>query len=348
MKRKTSLLIGLIGFSWLLCSCTSAVPAAVIPKQVAFQAVLTPFVFHSSVAQKGADQRLIYLIDRDQHVVPWAVNFPKTDTPVEQTVNALVKDDVLSNSVPNGFSLPLPPETSVNHVEYGANGEVTVDLTSTFLDYPKEQETAVFEALTQSLLQLEEVKRVKLKIDGKPLQETKDFHAFIGEGLDKNNGTNLAKGPAVDMTNTVNQTVFLLSSQQNQPYFLPVTLSRKTGEGTPRDVIRLLMMNDWSEQDIYSPFNEGSKLTSSPVIHDNQLSLSFNSRTLTDLRGQRLSPELLTCLALTFIDEKNIHSVMIHIKGIDKEWEIHRENSYEFIYTVTSGDASAKQQEVAG
>lgn len=347
-RMPSSLLLFIICFSWLLCSCSAAVPASVIPKQFIFQALLTPFVFDAPVAQKGPNQRLLFLIDRNNHVVPWAVHFPKSADPVKQIIEALVKDGELSNNVPNGLALPLPPNTSINSVEYGDSGEVTIDLSPAFLEYPKQEETAVFEALTESLVQLKNVDRVKIKIDGNPLQETVFKHDFIAEGLSEDNGINLVKGPVADVAESTEKTIYLLSGQNHQHYYIPLTIRMRTSDANLENVLKLLMMDDWSEQAVYSPFNEGTRLTKSPVIQNKQLILNFNKQTLTDNHRLRLSDELLTCLALTFIDGKEVQSILVHVKDTNKKWEIREKNGGQYIYTVSDEDASGHQPEVSG
>ncbi|MFB5662915.1 GerMN domain-containing protein [Alteribacillus sp. HJP-4] len=270
--------------------------------------------------QEETVKRELYLLDENGKVVPQTFDLPKTDSVLKQSLEYLVTDGPVSPFLPNGFQAVLPPETAVDvHLE--ENGTAIADFSTEFESYNPENELAILQAVTWTLTQFENVDEVKFRINGYDQEMMPAEKTPIGEGFSRENGINLEAGSVSDMTSSESVTVYFLSQQGDNPYFVPVTrrVESQGEEDMLKTAIEELTKGPSSESELFNAVRDGTELAADPVIKKNVVSLTFNESLLSEEGGKGTAAEALEAIALTATEIEGIGQVDLNVEGAGDE-----------------------------
>ena len=214
-KYKRLLAWGIIAFALLLSGCglldSEKVDGIDPPQEVTYTDEEVTQQTNRDIEKKETDgtgeeavvdtiPTELYLLDKNGYVVSQTLDLPKTNSIAKQALEYLVKDGPVTNILPNGFQAVLPAETkiSVNVKDQVA----TVDFSKEFKEYRAEDELKILQSITWTLTQFDAIDKVKLQVNGHPLEEMPVDGTPIGEELSRKDGINLDTSSVADLANS--------------------------------------------------------------------------------------------------------------------------------------------------
>ncbi|MFX3624008.1 MAG: GerMN domain-containing protein [Ectobacillus sp.] len=265
-----------------------------------------------------AAKRELYLVDKNGYVVPQVIDLPvaKDNAVIKQALEYLVKDGSVTNLLPNGFQAVLPANTQIKGVDIQQDGTAVADFSADFKNYKKEEERRIVEAVTWTLTQFKEVKQVKFRIEGKDLAVMPVNKTPIGKGFSRANGINFDDEQVVDVRNTKPVTLYFLSQNNKQTYYVPVT--RRIANNTEDEVtavVKELVKGPSHSSHLTSDFNPDVKLVEAPKYENGQVTLNFNKDIYGSAGKNIISNYVLNSLVLSLTEQKGIESVAIEVNG---------------------------------
>lgn len=256
----------------------------------------------------------LYLMDKNGYVVPQTLDLPKTESVAKQALEYLVQNGPVTEMLPNGFQAVLPADTklSVSVKEKIA----TVDFSKEFKDYQAEDELKILQSITWTLTQFDTIEKVKLQLNGHPLEEMPVNGTPIGEELTRKDGINLDTSHVADITNTKPVTVYYIGGETDSYYFVPVTkrVSNKT-ENDLAAVISELVKGPNVASNLLNEFNSDVKLLEEPKVENGKVTLNFNESIYGSFEEKIISQHVLDSLVLSLTEQNGIESVVVTVNG---------------------------------
>lgn len=258
----------------------------------------------------------LYLVDKDGYVVPQTLNLPKTNSIATESLNYLVKNGPVTDSLPNGFQAVIPQDTkiSVNIKDKVA----IVDFSKEFKEYEAEDESKILQSITWTLTQFDTIDSVKLQINGTELTEMPVNKTPIQSALTRSNGINIDTADVTDITNTKPLTVYYIGGEVGSYYYVPVTKRvSNTQEDNIAATVGELVEGPGISSSLVSFMDAGVKLLDIPVMEDGKVTLNFNESIYNSFDGEEktVSQEFINSLVLSLTEQKGIESVAITVNG---------------------------------
>ncbi|MEH6937847.1 GerMN domain-containing protein [Bacillus sp. JJ664] len=287
------------------------------PKTVTYRSDQPSKEVQAGKVQEQTAKRELYLIDRNGYVVPQTFQLPKSTSLAKQALEYLVKDGPVTDQLPNGFQAVLPPNTEVLGVETQKDGTVIADFSTEFKQYHDEDELKVFQAVTWTLTQFENVKKVKIRVNGKNLTAMPINKAQISEGLTRQDGINFDKGDIVDVMNSRPVTLYYVSQDEmGETYYVPVTRRISNAEKDSYTAIVNELVKGPSEySELVSDFGSDTKLVAEPKYTNGKLTLNFNEGIYGNIAKNMINDDVLQPLVLSLTEQKGVTSIEIQVDG---------------------------------
>nr|WP_295972795.1 GerMN domain-containing protein [uncultured Bacillus sp.] len=257
----------------------------------------------------------LYLVDKNGFVVPQTLELPKTESVAKQALDYLVKNGLVTEMLPNGFQAVLPADTkiSVNVIDKVA----TVDFSNEFKNYQPEDELKILQSVTWTLTQFDSIERVKLQMNGHPLEEMPVNGTPIGDDLTRKDGINLDVSNSGDITNSRALTVYYLGGDK-EDYFVPVTkrVSNKI-ENDINAAVQELVKGPNITSNLLNEFSPDVELIKKPKVENGNVILNFNESIYGsfNLEEKVISKNVLQALVLSLTEQDGIESVSITVNG---------------------------------
>jgi germination protein M len=267
---------------------------------------------------ESTQKRQLFLFDSNGMVVPQVLALPKNDETAKQVLQYLVKDGPVSNMIPNGFQAVLPADTEVLSVNI-KKGTATANFSKEFTEYNAKDEMKILQAITFTLTQFDNIKKVKIQIEGKNQNSMPVNNTPVGEGVSRVDGINLENGSVADITNSELVTLYFLAQTQDQTYYVPVT-RRVAKEGTDKvtATIEHLIDGPSAESNLLTDFRTDVKLLSTPVVKDGVVTLNFNGAVLDNKEESMIADEVLNSIVLSLTELSEVKKVAIKVDGKSK------------------------------
>ncbi|MCQ6273481.1 GerMN domain-containing protein [Bacillus sp. V3B] len=256
----------------------------------------------------------LYLMDKNGYVVPQTLDLPKTESVAKQALEYLVQNGPVTEMLPNGFQAVLPADTKLSVSVKDA--VATVDFSNEFKDYQAEDELKILQSITWTLTQFDTIEKVKLQLNGHPLDEMPVNGTPIGDELTRNDGINLDMSHVSDIRNTKPVTVYYIGGETDSYYFVPVTkrVSNKT-ENNIDAVINELVKGPNVASNLLNEFNSGVKLLEEPKLENGKVTLNFNESIYGSFEEKIISQNVLDALVLSLTEQNGIESVVVTVDG---------------------------------
>jgi len=167
--------------------------------------------------------KVLYLLDPNGYVVPVTMKIPYTESIAKQVLTYMVKGGPVEENLPAGFSAVLPEGTTFSlDIKEGV---ATVDFSKEFKQYEAKDETKILDAITWALTEFPTVQKVKLQINGEPVDQMPVAGTPVGQYLSRENGINLelADNAVPGQTSAVTLYFEGESPTGDLVYFVPVT-----------------------------------------------------------------------------------------------------------------------------
>jgi germination protein M len=273
----------------------------------------------TAVKSAQTQRRQLFLFDSNGMVVPQVLALPKNDETAKQVLEYLVKDGPVSNMIPNGFQAVLPADTEVLSVNIN-KGTATANFSKEFTEYKPQDELKILQAITFTLTQFDNIKKVKIQINGKNQNSMPVNNTPIGEGVSRVDGINIENGNVADITNSNLVTLYFLAQTNDQTYYVPVT-RRVAREGTDKvtATVENLIVGPSAQSKLLTDFRTDVKLLSTPVVNkDGVATLNFNSALLDNKEENRIADEVLNSIVLSLTELPEVKKVAIQVNGKSK------------------------------
>lgn len=256
----------------------------------------------------------LYLMDKNGYVVPQTLELPKTESVAKQALEYLVQNGPVTEMLPNGFQAVLPADTKLS---VSVKDKVaTVDFSKEFKDYQAQDEQKILQSITWTLTQFDSIEKVKLQLNGHPLEEMPVNGTPIGEELTRKDGINLDTSHVADITNTKPVTVYYIGGETDSYYFVPVTkrVSNKMDNDIDA-VISELVKGPNVASNLLNEFNSDVKLLEEPKVENGKVTLNFNESIYGSFEEKVISQNVLDSLVLSLTEQNGIESVVVTVDG---------------------------------
>lgn len=255
----------------------------------------------------------LYLIDKNGYVVPQTFELPETKSVARQALEYLVENGPISNMLPNGFRAVLPAETQVS-VDI-QDGVAIVDFSNEFKNYKPEDEQRILQSVTWTLTQFDTINSVKLKLNGKELSEMPVNGTPIMGELTRKMGINVLANNVADLSGTSPITVYYLSQNNEDFYYVPVTKRVKMGNEDKLTATVQELMKNPGVKGLFTEFMADAKLIEKPKVEEGKVTLNFNENILDSFEKKVISETLLNALVLSLTEHEGIKSVSVLVNG---------------------------------
>jgi germination protein M len=257
----------------------------------------------------------LYLVDKDGYVVPQTLDLPKTTSVAKQALEYLVTNGPVTDKLPNDFRAVLPEDTELS-VNIDKDGVATVNFSKEFKNYQAEDEMKILQSVTWTLTQFNNVKTVKLKMNGHDLTEMPVNGTPISENLSRATGINLDTADVTDITNTKPVTVYYIGGEEGNYYYVPVTRRVSNNEKDNfAAVVDELIKGPSEKSTLVSEFMSDVKLLEAPKYADGKVTLNFNENIFGSFEDKEVSQHLLDTLVLSLTEQAGVEKVAVQVNG---------------------------------
>ena len=301
LKRKALRKIIITTFSFL-----TVFVICIIPEKLNNN-YLDPEIDIEYVTNVGTNE--IYLLGSNKYLVKTNVLINEDDlnTKIRGIIEYLTVQK--SSKVPNGLSGIIPSNTKLNNIEIN-DKIIILDFDSHLLDVSLDLEERMIEAITYSLISLDGVEGVTIKIDGNILTELPKCKKQIPEVLNRNFGIN--KVFDIDSLNGIKKvTLYYLDEISNNSYYVPVTKYLNDDREKINIIIDNLAGHYIYETSLMSLLNQDTELINYQ-IEDEIMTLNFNNSIFTN---DKLLEEVTYTISESIFDTYDVKSVVFQVEG---------------------------------
>ncbi len=214
-----------------------------------------------------------------------------------------------SDKLPTGLSGIIPMNTKVNNIEI-KESIVTIDFSKELLEVKEELEERLIEAITYSIINIDGVEAITIKVDGNLLTELPKTKKKLPELLNRNFGIN--KVFDIDNLNGIQKvTLYYLDKISNQNYYVPVTKYLNDDREKINIIIDNLSSNYIYESSLVSLLNQNTELINYE-IEDEIMSLNFNNSIFTH---DKILEEVTYTIKESVCSTYPVKSVILEVEG---------------------------------
>lgn len=303
LKRKALRKIIITTFSFL-----TVFVICIIPEKLSSNSnYLNPNLDIEYVTNIGTNE--IYLLGPNKYLVKTNVllNEDNLNTKIRGIINYLTVQK--ESKIPTGLSGIIPSNTKLNNIEINDKTAI-LDFSSELLNVSLELEERVIEAIVYSLINLDGIEKVIIKIDGNVLNMLPKTKKVIPEVLTRDFGIN--KVFDIDRLNEVKKvTLYYMDKINNNSYYVPVTKYLNDDREKINIIIDSLASNYIYESSLISLLNQNTELINYE-IEDEIMTLNFNNNIFTN---DKLLEEVTYTISNSVFDSYNVKSVIFQVNG---------------------------------
>lgn len=258
----------------------------------------------------------IYLLDNTDYVARThikGINSSSKTNIATDLLEGLIVEGKKSNIIPNGFKAIIPSGTKVLDVKL-EDKVLTVNFSRELLEINAKYEEKMLEAIIYTLTSIDGIDKVKILVEGSPLDKMPNSKNNLPTLLDKSYGIN----KVYELTNTKDidsYTVFYVNSFNNNYYYVPVTkYINNKNQDKIKVIISELTSKPTYESNLMSFLNVNTKLLNYE-IKDNTIRLNFNNLILSDIVNNSILEEVIYTISLSLNSELNVHEVIFMVEN---------------------------------
>ena len=259
----------------------------------------------------------IFLMDKMNYVARTSIikNSDKLESQIEEIIASLTAESKKSNYIKDGFTPLIPKDTKVLNIELKDN-ILTINFSKEFLDVERDYEEKMLESLIYSLLELKEVSKIEILIEGNNLEALPKSNIRLPKYLDKTYGINKIYN-FDSLKETSKTTIYYISKNNDNYYYVPITkISNEKAEKVE------IIIKELQKTPIYHT-NLISYLASSTNINDYELleesiSISFDNYLLANIKDDKILEEVKYSIFLSLRDTYGISEVIFNIPNLEQ------------------------------
>ena len=129
----------------------------------------------------------IFLVDSLEYIARTSIvqESEELESKILEIIDTLTIESEKANYIRDGFKGVIPKNTKVIDAKLD-NGILTINFSKEILSVSKEMEEKMIEAITYSLLEIPDIKKISILVEGKKLDKLPNSGKKIPEYLDKN------------------------------------------------------------------------------------------------------------------------------------------------------------------
>lgn len=260
----------------------------------------------------------IFLVDSLEYIARTTIvqESENTNDLILEVIESLTINSEKSNYIRDGFKGIIPEGTTVKEITL-ENGILTINFSKEILNISENNEEKMIEAIVYSLMEIPEIKKISILVDGEKLRALPNSKKKLPEFLDKSYGVN--KIYNLDSIKDTNKTtVYYLSKYDDYYYYVPVTkISNETGEKA-KIIIKELKSTPIYHTNLISYLAASTNLTNYELL-ENSISLSFDNHLLANLNDEDMLEEVKYSIALSLRDSYGIEKVLFNFPENEQE-----------------------------
>ena len=255
----------------------------------------------------------VYLLDKYNYVSKLKVPIYETDIleMIKEKINYLIINSESKDKIPNGFRGIIPIDTKILDIKID-NNILIINFSKEFLNTNKDDEEHMIEALIFTVTEFENIKGIKVNVEGKRLIEFPISKKKIPELLDRTFGIN--KVYDFNSLNNLNQTiVYYVNKIDDKTYYTPVTKINNDSRDKVTLVIEELKSNIIYQSNLSSYLSEAAVLDKYEMEGD-KIILSFNDK-IFDTSSKNILEEVEYTISMSLMDNLGVKEVVFRVNN---------------------------------
>ena len=251
----------------------------------------------------------IYLLGPNDYLVKTNVVINKTEitNKIKEIINYLTIDK--SSKVPNGLIGIIPKNTVLNSVKIEEKIAV-LDFSSQFLDISLSLEERMIEAIVYSLIDIDGIEGISIKVDGNNLLKLPNSKKEIPLVLNRNYGINKVY-ELNDFSNVEKVVIYYSDTINDNTYYVPVTKYLNDDREKIKIIIDNLASNYIYESSLVSLLNSNTNLINYE-IEDRKMILNFDDSIFTN---NKLIEEVVYPISQSVFANYDVDSVLFQVNN---------------------------------
>lgn len=257
----------------------------------------------------NSDTCNIYLLGKNNYLtnVTMLINSDNIEDEIVQIIDYLTINK--SSKIPNGFKAIIPETTKLNSVTI--NDKIAIlDFSDSLFDVDEILEERLVEAITYSLIELDGIEGVQIKINGKLVDKLPKCRKKNPSILNRNLGIN--KVFEFDSIHDIKKVILYYTSNiDNINYYVPVTKYLNDDKEKIKIIIENLSSNYVYDSSLISTLNHDTELINYE-INDNVMTLNFNQGIFTN---NKLLEDVTYTISQSVFENYDIDKILFQING---------------------------------
>ena len=260
----------------------------------------------------------IFLVDSMEYVARTTIvkESDKTEDLIIEIIESLTINSQKSNYIREGFKAIIPENTKVLNTKL-ENNILTINFSKEILNVKKADEEKMIEAIIYSLMEIPEIKKIKILVEGNTLSELPNSKKKLPEILDKNYGVNKIYN-LDSIKDTSKTTIYYLSKYNDYYYYVPVTKVSNESMQKAEIIIKELKTTPIYHTNLISYLAASTNLTNYELL-ENSIALSFDNHLLANIDDKDILEEVKYSIALSLRDSYDIKEVLFNYPNADQE-----------------------------
>ena len=244
----------------------------------------------------------IYLLNKDNYLVSVDILIDKDD--IENMAQEILNNLSVTNKKYSNLKGLIPSNTRINGINY-KDKTLIVDFSHDLLSVNSKLEEKVIESIVYSLLEIDGVENIKIKIDGEDLEKLEKSNKSIPTLLDSSFGINKSYD-INSLKDSVKVVLYYVFNDNDNSYYVPVTRYVNSKDNKVKIIIDSLKGN------YYSNTNLSSYLSYKTDIKDFSLDDDILTITFSSLNNDNLE-EVTYSLASSIFDSLDVKKVIFEM-----------------------------------
>lgn len=258
----------------------------------------------------GLGNNNIYLFNDNNFLVKHAIILDGTSlkNKIKNILNELTICDC--NYLPDGLYSTIPKDTKINNIEINKDVAI-IDFSKEILNQNKYLTDKMIESIVYSVTDLEEIKKVIIKIEGKQLDNINDVD--ISGELSRNIGINKTY-EVRSRDNIDNIVIYYIDEIDNNSYYVPVTKYLNLTKEKVEVIIESLANEYIYESNLISKVNQNTKLLNHS-LEGYTMILNFNDSILN--KAKTIDNDVINTICFSIFDNYDVNEIIFKVN--DKE-----------------------------
>lgn len=260
----------------------------------------------------------IFLVDSLEYIARTSIvkNSESTEELIIEVIASLTIGSEKSNYIRDGFKGIIPENTKVLDTSLEDN-ILTINFSKEFLNVSLESEEKMLEALVYSLLEIPDVKKISILVEGEKLKNLPNSKKKLPEFLDRSFGINKIYN-LDSIKDTSKTTIYYLSKYNDYYYYVPVTKITNDTTEKAEIIIKELKSTPIYHTNLISYLAASTNITNYEIL-ENSISLSFDNHLLANLNDEDMLEEVKYSIALSMRDSYGVDEVLFNFPDSEQE-----------------------------